>query len=148
MSKVFLGVHIVFATKHRRRTIAYDHRRLLYAYIHEILNSRKCHTLRINGMLDHIHIAINLHPEESLANLVRDIKRQSSTWLSNDPRFPKFEGWGKGYYASTFSYDDRDGVIEYIRNQETHHQTREFLAEMEWFAMKAGLTWHNDDWEG
>ena len=98
-------------------------------------------------MGDHIHIAFNMHPDIRLSDLIKELKRQTSVWMTNDERFPLFNGWGKGYYAASFSYEVKDKIIDYIKNQENHHNIEGFLTEMEWFAMKAGLQWHNDDWE-
>ena len=146
MSKTFIGIHLVFATKSRKRTIPKDKSRLLYAYLHSILQDRKCYTLRINGIGDHLHIAFNLSPQVALADLVRDMKRSSSLFMGPGNGFELFEGWGKGYFASSFSYEERDSVIEYIRSQPTHHLGKAFEEEVEWLSLKAGLKYYADDW--
>ena len=146
MSKVFAGFHIVFATRNRKRTLPGDEqKRVLYAYIHSIIESRNSKTFRINGVRDHIHIAIDLNPSVALSDLVRDIKRSTSEFLKPSNGFPLFEGWGKGYYAASFSRENRDGVIQYIKDQEEHHLRNIFEAEMEWLSQKAGLSFHPDD---
>ncbi|MDE6255171.1 MAG: IS200/IS605 family transposase [Muribaculaceae bacterium] len=147
MSKVFLGIHLVFATRCRKRTIRMDQRRTLYAYIHSILQDRKCKTFRINGMQDHVHIAFDLSPVISLSDLARDIKRSTSIFMNPANGFPDFEGWGKGYFAESFSHQERDGVIGYIIDQEAHHNGKAFEQEMEWLSLKAGLRYYPDDWE-
>ena len=70
--------HTVFATKHRAPVLPADHRRDLYRYLHGILKHRHCHTLRINGVEDHLHILTTLHPTIPLADLVKEIKTVSS----------------------------------------------------------------------
>ncbi len=147
MSNVFAGYHVVFATKNRQATIPYSQRRKLYNYIFGILKNNNCHTYRINGMSDHVHIAFDLHPNCALADIVRDIKRSSSLALTSDGSFPAFMGWGRGYYAATFSRDDLDSVKEYIINQENHHIGKAFEAEMEWLSIKAALKYHPDDYK-
>ncbi|MDE5808458.1 MAG: transposase [Muribaculaceae bacterium] len=65
----------------------------------------------MNGIGDHIHIALDLNPSIALADLVRDIKRSTSEFMNPANGYPLFEGWGRGYYAATFSRADRDSVI-------------------------------------
>lgn len=66
--------HIVFSTKYRARTLHVNGRPSLFRYITGILKNNKCKVYRINGVEDHLHILIDLHPSISLANLIKDIK--------------------------------------------------------------------------
>ena len=145
MSKTVSLHHIVFPTKHREPTITPEHKRELYAYIFGIIRNLKCFVHRINGMADHIHILIDLHPSVSLAGLVRDVKRFSTFWLKNDSRFEFFAGWSDGYYASSVSPHDLDSCRQYIINQESHHARTDFVAEAQHFAAANGLSWYDDD---
>ena len=147
MSKVFAGFHIVFATKSRRRTIPKDEKRRLYAYLHSVITDKKCKTFRINGMSDHVHIALDLNPTIALSDLVRDLKRSSSKFMQGTSAFPDFAGWAEGYFAESFSHNDRDGVIAYIMNQEEHHIGNSIEQEIEWLTLKAGLTYFPDDYK-
>ena len=147
MSKIFIGIHLVFATRYRKRTIDMNRRRELYAYIYTMLQERGCKTYRINGIGDHLHIAFSLNPLISLSDLVRDLKRSTSLFLNSEKGFAGFEGWSKGYFAASFSYEERDTVISYIIDQEKHHLGKHLQAEMEWLALKAGLQFHQEDME-
>ena len=146
MSNVFAGYHIVFVTKDRKPTLPSAVKKKLYNYIYGILKNCGCKTFRINGMSEHVHIAIDLHPSLSLATLVRDIKRSTSVELTRDENFPLFGGWARGYYACTFSPEHRDAVIKYITEQENHHAGKAIEAELEWLSLKAGLGYHPDDY--
>ncbi|MGN0219609.1 MAG: IS200/IS605 family transposase, partial [Muribaculaceae bacterium] len=99
MSKTKSLHHIVFATKHRKPTIAEEHKRELYAYIFGILKNKKCFLLRMNGIADHIHMLIDIHPTVAIADLVKDLKQNSNRWMKENPKFSRFESWGEGYYA-------------------------------------------------
>ena len=81
---------------------------------------------RINGMQDHIHILSDLHPCIALADFMREIKTSSSIWLKKQTEFSEFKGWADGYAALTISYRDKDSVIEYIKNQQKHHEIESF----------------------
>ncbi len=81
-------------------------------------------------MEDHVHILTGLHPTIALADFVRDLKMASSLWIKQSKLFPYFSGWGDGYAALTYSYKDKDVIINYIKGQEMHHQTISFREEL------------------
>ena len=63
----------------------------------------------INGIENHIHLLINLHPSVRLSDLVRDIKLSTSQWIKqNRDLFPQFAGWGKEYGAFTYALRDKE----------------------------------------
>ena len=147
MSKTRLLLHIVFSTYERFPAIPLQHKRELYKYMFGILKEKKCYVHRINGMADHVHILIDLNPCIAVANLVRDLKRSSSLWMHNNSIFLPNTNWGRGYYAITLSSDGLTSCIEYIKNQESHHQKISLSDEMHEFATQNGLTWFEDDWK-
>ena len=147
MSKTKSLHHIVFATKHRKPTIAEEHKRELYAYIFGILKNKKCFLLRMNGIADHIHLLIDIHPTVAIADLVKDIKQHSNRWTRENPDFPRFESWGEGYYAVSIGINDIESCKQYIMGQEEHHRVHNLLDEMEEMAGRNGLEWYADDWD-
>lgn len=113
--------HIIFSTKNRAKTLTKDNQKALFEYIWGILKNKKCHLYRMNGMEDHIHILTHVHPTIPISNLVKDIKVASSLWIKENKIFSDFDTWQEGYGAFSCSYKDKDGLIKYIKNQETHH---------------------------
>ena len=85
---------------------------------------------QINGMEEHIHILSDLHPSIALADYIRDIKISTSKWMKSSGFFPDFKGWGIKYCALTYSYDDRNTIINYIKNQQEHHKKENFQDEI------------------
>jgi putative transposase len=120
---------VVFSTKRRERTLIRAHRDDLYKYIWGLLENKKCHPYIINGVEDHIHILTHIHPSVSLAALVKDIKLASSVHIKASNLFPEFDGWQEGYGAFTYSQKQKETLINYIFNQEVHHQKHDFLEE-------------------
>jgi putative transposase len=120
---------IVFATKNRKPCLTPKNRPELFKYIYGILKNKNCHLYRINGVEDHIHILISLHPSTSLSSLVKDIKVGSSGFIADNNLFPDFTHWQEGYGAFTYSFNARDILIEYIKNQEEHHKKITFRDE-------------------
>lgn len=145
MSKVKAIYHVVFGTKDRRQTITPEYQKDLYAYIYAILKSNQCFVFRINGMAEHVHILFDLNPTKALAEIVRSIKQSTSSWLKEDTRFPFFEGWCRGYYAYTLGMEHVEATIEYIKNQQAHHNTYGYLQEVKSIARKESMEWHDDD---
>jgi REP element-mobilizing transposase RayT len=120
----------VFSTKNREHTLTEDHRNDLYKYIWGILKNKQCHLYRIGGMADHVHIIIHLHPSISLSSLVKDLKVASSQNIKTARLFQNFNGWQNGYGAFTYAFNDKDHLIEYVRNQEQHHKIQTFKEEL------------------
>ena len=137
--------HIVFGTKFRARTIFPDRKSRVYAYISNIISGKKSTKIAINGMGDHIHILLDLHPTVALADIVKSIKQSSSKWINANMILPMFEGWGSEYYASSVSPSHVDAVKEYIDNQETHHLGKDYEQEMADFVRKMGMQKYEDE---
>ena len=121
---------IVFRTKQSKKSLTLDHKEKLFQYIWGIIKNKNCHLYRINGMNEHIHILLELHPSVALADLIRDIKTASSLWAKNSGYFPYFSGWADGYAAFTYSFQEKDKLIHYIKNQEEHHRKESFEDEL------------------
>jgi len=82
----------------------------------------------------------DLHPSLALADYIRDIKVASSLWLKSHPGFPDFEGWSDGYAALTYSWRDKDMIVNYIKNQREHHKKESFEDEFRQLLIEQGIT--------
>jgi putative transposase len=131
--------HIVFSTKNRERVLLANRRDDLFRYTLGILKNKDCHLYRIGGVEDHVHILTEIHPTIPLADLVKDIKTSTSSWIKAGNIFPGFTHWQDGYGAFTVSHSDKDDVIEYIKGQEEHHKTITFKDELREFLVKHGV---------
>lgn len=145
MSKTLCLYHIVFATKYRERTIVVEHKRKLYEYIYGILKNHKCYVHRINGMADHVHILVDIHPNIALSDLVKSVKQSSSVWLGKSPLFPSFDRWADGYYAVSIGVDGIEACKQYIIGQEQHHAYHGLDEEIKQISRYNGLSYHSDD---
>ena len=131
--------HIVFSTKERQPALRADRRPDLFRYVWGILKNRNCHLYRINGGDDHLHILTSLHPTVCLADLVKEVKTGSSSWIKNEAVFHMFSHWQDGYAAFTHSKNEIAGLIEYIKGQEEHHRRVTFADEYRRFLEEAGV---------
>lgn len=145
MSKTRSYHHIVFSPKFRRKVIALDRKERLYAYITKVIQNKKSTLVKINGMEDHIHILLDLHPTVALADMVKTIKQSSSKRLSETNYLPLFEGWASEYYACSVSPSHVEAVKGYIAGQQEHHKSKDYVNEVEDFVTKMGLTLYKDE---
>ena len=143
MSAVNAIYHIIINTHRRLMTIPDLNCGQLYRYIAGVIQKNNCTVYAINGIGNHIHILINLHPSISLASLVRDIKVSSNQWIKiHYASYPEFEGWGKEYGAFTYALRDKDMVQNYIQRQKEHHKQRTFEEEYQKLVENAGVEWN------
>ncbi|GHT39712.1 hypothetical protein AGMMS49965_06500 [Bacteroidia bacterium] len=90
-------------------------------------------------MPDHIHILSDLHPSVALADYIKDIKVSSSRWMKESGYFPDFSGWSVKYCALTYSYKEKDVIINYIKNQQEHHKVEVFGDEIKRLFKENGI---------
>ncbi|MCW4469612.1 IS200/IS605 family transposase [Flavobacterium sp. MFBS3-15] len=131
MPNTYTQIHIqfVFAVKYRHGIIAPQGKQELYSYISGIIEKQGHKLLAINVMPDHIHIFIGMRPNQSVSDLLQDIKRNSSLWINQKGVVSdKFE-WQEGYGAFSYSKSHTKAVIEYIENQEIHLRRSTFKDE-------------------
>ncbi len=121
---------IVYSTKYRQKTLKSENRPSLFKYLYGILKNKKCFVYQINGVEDHIHFLISLHPSIALASLVKDLKLGASSFISETDLFENFGGWQDGYSAFTYSFSEKERLVSYIKNQELHHQKKSFREEL------------------
>ena len=131
MANTFSQIYIqtVFAVSGRLSLITSDFNEELYKYITGIVRKKDQKLISINGMPDHLHILIGLRPAMALAELVRDIKADSSDWVNRRRLARGKFGWQEGYGAFSYGHSQLNTIIRYIQNQERHHRRRSFKNE-------------------
>ena len=131
MANTFSQIYIqtVFAVSGRLSLITSDFKEELYKYITGIVRKKDQKLITINGMADHLHILIGLRPAMALAELVRDIKSDSSDWVNRKKVARGKFGWQEGYGAFSYGHSQLDIIIRYIKNHEKHHRRRSFRNE-------------------
>jgi putative transposase len=138
MSDTYTQIHIqvVFAVKFRQCLIPKEWKNELYNYITAIIQNNNHKVIAINGMPDHIHIFFGMRPNQSLSNLMQDIKASSSKWINEKRITDKRFRWQAGYGAFSYSKSQLSRVADYIENQEKHHEEKSMIAEYKEFLKK------------
>ena len=131
MANTFSQIYIqtVFAVSNRESLIKQEFKEELYKYITGIVRNQGQKLISINGMSDHVHILIGLRPAKALADLVREVKADSTNFV-NENKFVRGRfNWQEGYGAFSYGHSQLDTIIRYIQNQEKHHSRRSFKDE-------------------
>ena len=144
MSHSSLLYHIVFRTKYSEPTIKESNEKKLYAYILGIINNKRGNLFAIGGKPDHIHIFVSIPPNISISEFMKVLKTESSKWVKDSGYFPRFLGWGSGYAVFSCSNNEKDNIINYIRNQKEHHKKILFKEELEQFFRENGINLENN----
>jgi REP element-mobilizing transposase RayT len=140
LAQIYL--HIVFSTKERRRLLQDKSLRdETHNYLGGTCNNLGCPVLRVGGTADHVHILCRLGRTISVADLVKELKRESSKWLkTKEPDLGDFY-WQNGYGAFSVSPSHVEALRRYIATQEEHHGTETFQDEFRRLLTKYGLEW-------
>jgi len=132
-------IQIVFAVKHRDALIHQSWEERLYQYITGVVQNKEQKMLAINGMADHIHVLIGMKPSCCLSDLVREIKKSSTEFITENS-LSKFKfNWQEGYGAFSYSHSQLDDVIAYVLNQKEHHKIKTFKEEYTGFLKKFNI---------
>jgi len=135
MPNTYTQIHIqcVFAVKFRASVIQPSWKETLHKYITGIVQNHGHKMISIHSMPDHLHMFFGFRPNQSLSDLMRLVKSDSSEWINNKKLTPSVFRWQEGYGAFSYSRSQIKAVSEYIENQEEHHRKRTFLEEYKLF---------------
>jgi putative transposase len=134
LSKILL--HVVFSTKDRRPFMSKSIQPALHAYMATLARNQGCECYRVNGIEDHVHLAIGLARTITVADLVKELKTESNKWLKHEDTSLINFAWQKGYGAFSLGASQLPDLLAYIDNQESHHKKMTFQDEYRIFLKK------------
>jgi REP-associated tyrosine transposase len=121
-----LHYHVVWTTRYRQPTINRSRASVLEGSLVETARELglKIHAMGI--MPDHVHMAISVPPRLALSEVVRRLKGRSSHLLARRiDADGAWQGWQAEYGAMSFGERSMEGIVRYVRDQETHHAADE-----------------------
>ncbi len=139
LSNVLL--HLIYSTKNREKYLVDTNlQNELYAYTSSALKSLGCNCIIADGTADHIHIFFVMLRTESISNVVKHIKKETSKWIKTksldySSLLSKF-AWQSGYGIFSVSASQKEKVISYIKGQKDHHKKITFKEELLTFLKK------------
>jgi len=131
MSNTYTQLHIqfVFAVKNRQALLHESIRVRVEKYITGIVQNCEHKLLAIYCMPDHTHLFIGLRPDQSISDLIREIKSKSSEFINREKLTKEKFNWQEGYSAFSYSHSQVQNVIDYVLNQPEHHKKKTFKEE-------------------
>lgn len=115
-------IHLIFSTRNREPFITPAIEAELHPYMASIFRGLKSPTLALDGTRDHIHTLFSLSRVITIADVVKEVKTESSRWIkTKGPEFKNFH-WQKGYGAFSIGQSGVTELKRYIRSQKQHHR--------------------------
>ena len=132
-------VHLIFSTKNREPFITPEIESELHPYMATIFRGMKCPSLAIDGTCDHVHILFSMARIVTIADLVEEVKTESSKWIkTKGQEFRNFH-WQRGYGGFSIGQSQVSTLKGYIHNQKRHHRRVTFQEEYRKFLMSYGI---------
>lgn len=122
-------IHLVFSTKNREPFITRTIEPELHPYMATVFRALKSPSLAIDGTADHVHILFSVGRVISVADMVEEVKTESSKWIKTKGlEFRNFH-WQAGYGAFSIGQSSVSALKRYIRSQKPHHRRVTFQDE-------------------
>jgi len=137
-SQIYL--QFVFAVKGRQCLIPKQHKEELHKYITGLVKNRNAKLLAVNCMPDHTHLFVGFKPNILISDFIKEIKVESNEFINSKNWIKGKFAWQEGYGVFSYSHSGMSTVIEYINNQEKHHQKKSFREEYLDFLKKFEIT--------
>ena len=101
----------------------------------------------INGYIEHVHCLISPGTEQTISQIIKLLKGESSHWINQQQLTKHKFQWQHEYFAVGVSESVVDKVRDYIRRQEDHHSKQPFEEEFQKMIQKFGFKRYKDDEE-
>jgi REP element-mobilizing transposase RayT len=132
-------LHVVFSTKNRAPMI----RNLvgLMKNLRGIARHKNMDVLAAGGTNNRVHLLLRLPPVRGLSDAIRDLKANSSRYMSETGiRF----AWQDGYAGISVSPSQVSALTAYIESRERHHARRTYEQELRTLLDNAGVKYEKE----
>lgn len=141
MANTFLQVfiHAIFAVKHRESLINMQWLPHVHRYIAGIVKNRGHRVIAVGGTPDHVHMLVSLSSQDTLSDLIREVKINSHRYIvSKRASYCDFK-WQSGYACISVSPSNLESVQRYIQHQMEHHHNVTMRQEVISMFERAGI---------
>jgi len=127
--------HVVWGTKYRRKWLKkYVKQELITSFYNTIKKYPTLYICAVNTDEDHVHLQIEIPPNISVSDAVRELKKNSSQYIQKKFKFireiylEKDGIWSVGYFSSTIGLNEEQirRYIEWQGKKEKPQTTRLF----------------------
>lgn len=119
-----IHLHIVLVTKYRRKVLSNSMLKAMQPVLERVLAANKSILTEFNGEPDHVHLLIDLHPDNNISDLVASLKSASSRVLRQEFKaeidkvyWGKARLWHDSKCIVSCGGAPLEVVKEYIQNQ-------------------------------
>ena len=133
MYKTYLYAHVIWAIRNKETRLSKPIRVVLFAHLQKTAEEKGIKIIQVGGAADHVHVLVQLHPAQNLAQVIRQLKVESSDWLNATQLLPQGFEWEEEYAAYSVSPSAVKQVMDYLDRQEEYHKTKSLEAELEVF---------------
>jgi putative transposase len=133
MYKTYLYAHVIWAIRNKETRLSKTIRVVLFAHLQKTAEEKGIKIIQVGGADDHVHVLVQLHPAQNLAQVIRQLKAESSDWLNATQLLPQGFEWEEEYAAYSVSPSAVKQVMDYLDRQEEYHKTKSLEAELEVF---------------
>lgn len=145
MSNLNVPVHLVWGTRKRRPHLNKEIRQDVFDHIREYAQEKGIYILAINGHIDHVHALVSLSSIQTVAEVVKFIKGESSFWINKNKLTREKFQWQRRYWGMAIGLSEMDRIKNYINRQEEHHRNKTYREEVEVFIEKYNLETFDDN---
>ncbi|MDJ0535874.1 MAG: IS200/IS605 family transposase [Xenococcaceae cyanobacterium MO_207.B15] len=120
-----IHLHLVLVTKYRRKVITLPMIERMAEIFQNICKKKKSLMLQFDGESDHVHLLIDLHPDNNISQLVASFKSASSRIIRKefkteiDRVYSKPVFWSGLYYIASCGGVTIERLRKYIEEQNT-----------------------------
>lgn len=134
MQKIHLYIHVLWAVRGRLEILTRPIRTVLFAHLQKSAEEKGVRVIAVNGGTDHVHVLVQLHPAQNIAQVVRQLKAESAEWLNATQLISERMEWEEEYAAYSISPSAVKQVVDYLDRQEEYHKTKNLDAELDVFS--------------
>ena len=121
MAYTKLYYHVIWSTKYRERIISIEIEDLVHSFIAKKAIGIGGIVYAINGVSDHIHLAVSIPPTISISKFIGQIKAVASVKINKSGLLEEKFFWQSSYSIFTFRESELPNIVHYVNNQKSHH---------------------------
>ena len=144
MPWIKVWLHFVWSTKDRHPYLTDGIRQSVFDHICDNAKAKNIHIDFLNGWTDHVHCLVSLGSNQTIEEIMKLLKGESSHWINKNALTRVHLGWQDEYFVASVSESNLSAVRKYIAEQEKHHQGMSFDEEFETFLLRAGFERRQD----
>lgn len=125
--------HLIWTTRQRLPAIDASREVVIARCISSIADELHIEVHAVGIVDDHVHVAVSIPPQLSVASVVQKFKGSSSNLLgkSGAPIGDVWPGWQAEYGVLTFGDGSFERIVSYVANQKEHHRSATLWAPLE-----------------